>query len=44
MSLSRMLYYSQKTINKIKSIIGNKYAYIIPGKPDKVDIKISSLL
>lgn len=30
MCLSQHLYFSQKTINRIKSIIKNKYAYVVP--------------
>ena len=43
-SLSSLLYFSNHCQKQIKSLIGNKYAYIIPGIPNKIDEEISYLL
>ena len=33
LSLSQLLYYSPKTLDKIKRIVGNSYSYIVPSSP-----------
>ena len=33
LSLTQLLYYSSKTLKKIKSIVKNNYAYIVPSSP-----------
>jgi hypothetical protein len=32
-SLTQLLYYSSKTLNKIKKIVKNQYSYIVPSTP-----------
>ena len=42
--LSLVLLYSPRIIKRIKRLIKNKYAYIIPGVPSNDDIKLSNTL
>lgn len=42
--LSSLLYFSSITCNKIKKIVQNNYAYIIPGIPSKYDSRIALYL
>ena len=43
-SVSELLLLSTKTLNKIKEIIGEKEAYIIPGNGGKTEVELSMVL
>jgi hypothetical protein len=43
-SLSQILLYSPRIMKRIKRLIKNKNAYIIPGIPSNDDIKLSNTL
>ena len=44
MSMAQQVMYSPMCLNKIQELIINKNCYIVPGKVDKYDIKLSVLL
>ena len=44
LSLAQVLYYSNKTLNKIKKIIKNNYAYIVPSTPSNEYIHLCNYL
>ena len=43
-SLSQILLYSPRIMKRIKRLIKNKNAYIVPGIPSNDDIKLSNML
>ena len=43
-SLSNLVYFSKKCQIQIKKIIGNKFAYIVPGIPNNIEEKLSYIL
>ena len=43
-SLSRSLLYSPRAIKRVKALIKNKYAYIVPGYPSNDDILLATTL
>ncbi len=44
LSLTQLLYYSTKTLNKIKKIVKNNYSYIVPSTPSNDYIHICHYL
>ena len=44
LTLTQLLYYSSKTLKKIKSIVKNNYAYIVPSTPSNDYIHICNEL
>ena len=43
-NLCQSIIYSPKIIKRIKKLIKNKEAYLVPGFPSNDDIKLSSML
>lgn len=44
MPLSQILYYSSRTLEKIKRIVGKNYAYIVPSRPSNDYVHICDYL
>lgn len=44
MSLTKVVYYSPKTIERIKKLCNKQFSYIVPGYPSNEEIKLSDAL